>query len=154
WRVTTPALSVARWDLISTMATFPEAPIIPDGGVSPVRFETLAFPLWTFPAAVWFKRGDAIRPYRHGLSTGSLHACHDKTTGTVSGHHAAHEAAKYPEPLCLDFGVTVLGEIFKQRQGSQSFYIRAHHASLPLHASDMLAVRIQAIDGEGTYTPQ
>jgi hypothetical protein len=26
WRVTKLALSIARWDLISTMATFPEAP--------------------------------------------------------------------------------------------------------------------------------
>src|SRR5215831_14764590 len=27
WRVTSLALSIARWDLISTMATFPEAPL-------------------------------------------------------------------------------------------------------------------------------
>jgi hypothetical protein len=60
-------------------------PIIPDGGISPVRFETLAFPLWVFPAAVRFKRGDAIRPYRRGLSTGSLHACHDKTPALCPG---------------------------------------------------------------------
>jgi hypothetical protein len=86
-------------------------PIIPDGGISPVRFETLAFPLWAFPAAVRFKRGDAIRRYRPGMSTGSLHACHGEKPRHWSGHHAAHEAAKCPEPLCLDFGVTVIGEI-------------------------------------------
>src|SRR5215467_15162134 len=27
WRVTSLALSIARWNLISTMATFPEAPL-------------------------------------------------------------------------------------------------------------------------------
>src|SRR5712692_7197298 len=39
------------------------------------------------------------------------------------------------------------------RQGSRGFYVRAEHASLPPHASDMLAVRIQVIDGERTFTP-
>src|SRR5260370_36201918 len=37
-------------------------------------------------------------------------------------------------------------------QGSRGFYIRAYRASLPLHAPDMLSVRIQAIDGERTST--
>ena len=38
-------------------------------------------------------------------------------------------------------------------QGSRGFYIRAYRASLPPHAPDMLTVRIQAIDGTGTFTP-
>ena len=42
----------------------------------------------------------------------------------------------------LDFG-----------QGSRGFYVRAEHASFPPHASDMLAIRIQAIDGAGTCAP-
>jgi hypothetical protein len=37
-------------------------------------------------------------------------------------------------------------------QGSRGFYVRAKRASLPLHAPNMLAVRIQAIDGAGTFT--
>jgi hypothetical protein len=37
-------------------------------------------------------------------------------------------------------------------QGSRGFYIRAYRASLPLHAPDMLSVRIQAIDRERTST--
>jgi hypothetical protein len=37
-------------------------------------------------------------------------------------------------------------------QGSRDFYIRAERASLPLHAPNMLAVRIQAIDGTRTFT--
>ena len=37
-------------------------------------------------------------------------------------------------------------------QGSRGFYIRAHRALLPPHAPDMLTVRIQAIDGTGTFT--
>ena len=37
-------------------------------------------------------------------------------------------------------------------QSSRGFYIRAEHALLPQHAPDMLTVRIQAIDGVGTYT--
>jgi len=43
WRVTIPALSVARWDLISTLTDVSRGPpIIPDGRISQVRFETLA----------------------------------------------------------------------------------------------------------------
>ncbi len=37
-------------------------------------------------------------------------------------------------------------------QGSRGFYIRAYRASLPLHAPDMLPVRIQAIDRKRTST--
>ena len=36
--------------------------------------------------------------------------------------------------------------------GGRGFYIRAERASLPPHAPDMLAVRIQAIDGARTCT--
>jgi hypothetical protein len=39
-------------------------------------------------------------------------------------------------------------------QGSRNFYIRAERASLPPHAPDMLAVRIQVIDGARTFTLQ
>jgi hypothetical protein len=42
--------------------------------------------------------------------------------------------------------------LHKVLQGSRDFYIRAERASLPLHAPDMLAVRIQAIDGTRTST--
>src|SRR5712692_5749011 len=42
--------------------------------------------------------------------------------------------------------------LLKVPQGSRDFYIRAERASLPLHAPDMLAVRIQAIDGTRTST--
>src|SRR6266850_4890369 len=42
--------------------------------------------------------------------------------------------------------------LHKVPQGSRDFYIRAERASLPLHAPDMLAVRIQAIDGTRTST--
>src|SRR5215472_6960052 len=37
-------------------------------------------------------------------------------------------------------------------QGSWGFYVRAYCASLPPHTPDMLTVRIQAIDGTGTFT--
>src|SRR6201982_1341547 len=42
--------------------------------------------------------------------------------------------------------------LLKVPQGSRDFYIRAERASLPAHAPDMLAVRIQAIDGTRTST--
>src|SRR5882724_4991056 len=43
WRVTKPALSIASWVLISTMAyVFEGPPIMPDGRISQVRFEVLA----------------------------------------------------------------------------------------------------------------
>jgi hypothetical protein len=37
-------------------------------------------------------------------------------------------------------------------QGSRGFYVRAYRALLPPHAPDMLAARIQAIGGAGTFT--
>jgi hypothetical protein len=39
------------------------------------------------------------------------------------------------------------------RMAAETLYVRAEHASLPPHASDMLATRIQAIGGVGTCTP-
>ncbi len=41
-----------------------------------------------------------------------------------------------------------------QPQGSRGFYVRAHRASLPPLAPDMLVARIQAIGDTGTFTPQ
>jgi len=37
-------------------------------------------------------------------------------------------------------------------QGSPGFYVRAERASSPPHAPDILTVRIQAIDGTGTFS--
>src|SRR5271169_4629441 len=37
-------------------------------------------------------------------------------------------------------------------QGSRGFYVRAYRALLPSHAPDMLTVRVQVIDGTGTFT--
>src|SRR5438876_1675345 len=37
-------------------------------------------------------------------------------------------------------------------QGSRGFYVRAYRALLPPHAPDMITVRIQVIDGAGTFT--
>src|SRR6266516_6535900 len=37
-------------------------------------------------------------------------------------------------------------------QGSRGFYVRAYRALLPPHAPYMLTVRIQVIDGAGTFT--
>jgi hypothetical protein len=37
-------------------------------------------------------------------------------------------------------------------QGSRGFYAQAYRALLPPHAPDMLTVRIQVIDGTGTFT--
>ena len=52
WRVSTFALSVARWVHNSTLVTLPQAPpIIPGSRFSQVRFGTLAFLPWAFP--VW-----------------------------------------------------------------------------------------------------
>src|SRR5260370_16451264 len=61
-------------------------------------------------------------------------------------------------PLCSGLPVCSPSRSFPPlpyyRQGSQGFYVRAEHASLPSHASDMLAIRIQAIDGARTSTSQ
>ena len=39
-------------------------------------------------------------------------------------------------------------------QGSRDVYVRAEHASLPSHASDILSARLQAIGGTRTFTSQ
>src|SRR5215469_10027133 len=49
WRVTSLALSIARWDLISTMATFPEAPQGPSHNAYISESVTIHYrwsPLW------------------------------------------------------------------------------------------------------------
>src|SRR5216684_2243151 len=61
-------------------------------------------------------------------------------------------------PLCLGLRVCSSPRSFLPLrilpQGSRDFYIRAQCASLPPHTPDMLAVRIQAIDGARTFTLQ
>jgi hypothetical protein len=41
-----------------------------------------------------------------------------------------------------------------RRRAAEALNIRAEHASLPPHASDLLTIRTQAIDGVGTCTPR
>ena len=60
-------------------------------------------------------------------------------------------------PLCSGLRVCSPPRSFPplriQPQGGRGFDIRAERASLPPHAPDLLTVRIQAIDGTGTFTP-
>src|SRR5271170_1269792 len=61
--------------------------------------------------------------------------------------------AKCPESLCPVSVLPPTGETCTPSPArTLLLYIRAERASLPLHAPDMLAVRIQAIDGTRTST--
>ena len=75
-------------------------PIIPDGQISRVRFETLAF--FRRPSQVW--RGlnaGRIRPRHSGLPPASPPGLSWRCAGFYqAGRHTAKEAAKCPEPLC------------------------------------------------------
>ena len=58
-------------------------------------------------------------------------------------------------PLCSGLQVcSPPGRLYRcnYSAGQPGFYVRAYCASLPPHTPDMLTVRIQAIDGAGTYT--
>ena len=60
----------------------------------------------------------------------------------------AREPRLFPRPGERRPGPGVAGA----PQGSRGFYVRAYRALLPPHAPDMLTVRIQVIDGTGTFT--
>src|SRR6516162_5220963 len=90
--------------------TFPEAPpIITDGQISRVRFETLAF--FRRPSRVWrgFKRWSVYIP--------AILVCLQPRLLTVvalrrfyqAGRHTAEVAAKCPEPLCPTSVLPLLG---------------------------------------------
>src|SRR5215831_13214177 len=85
----------------STMAHDSRSPpIIPDGQISRVRFETLAFLPKAFPSLERFKRCSVYTPailvclQPHLLTIVALRRFYQ------AGRHSAEEAAKCPEPLC------------------------------------------------------
>ena len=74
WRVTIPALSIARWVHISTIAMFPQAPrVIPDGRFSRVQLATLTFPNEPSLLMPKLKRRLAYTPCTNGLPISSTH---------------------------------------------------------------------------------
>ena len=100
-RVTRLALSVARWDHNSAMATFSEAPL----SCRTAEFPRSGWKSWPFV-------GEPSHPQRR-LSAGSHTPRHAWFTrhfvpsptsavpSSVSGHRADHGTTKYPESLCL-----------------------------------------------------
>src|SRR5262252_4115385 len=76
-----PALSIAGRVHIPTMADVSRRPpIIPDGRISRVRFETLAFLPWAFPRLRGVYTLGCIRPRQPGLPTPSPRLnCHRDT---------------------------------------------------------------------------
>src|SRR5450631_3499673 len=101
WRVTSPALSVAGWVHSSTVATFPEAPpIIPDGRISQVRFETRL-------SAVGLSRYERLKrwfvyaPSIPGLPQASSPGQPERCAGFIKpATHTDEKTAKCPESLC------------------------------------------------------
>jgi len=75
-------------------------PIIPDGRVSRVRFETLAFPPWVFPSSPRVKRWLTYAPVSVVYPKPRSASCVGFIAGSVSGLRADDETAKCPESLC------------------------------------------------------
>ena len=74
---------------------------MPDGGISPVRFEALAFLPWTFPNEMKFKCWCTYAPSSLGLTTASTHLGIRLMAGSVPDHRADGEPTKCPESLRL-----------------------------------------------------
>jgi hypothetical protein len=74
-------------------------PIIPYGRISQVRFGTLAFPPWAFPAWRGLSAGSHT-PHFRGLPIASFHLMRQLIASSVSGCRAADETTKCPESLC------------------------------------------------------
>jgi hypothetical protein len=83
---------------------------MPDGRISQVRFEVLAFRRCAFPSATRFKRWYAYAPTAKGWLTAEYHLLRRRIPGSVPGHRADHGTPKYPESLCLIIGVTFIRE--------------------------------------------
>ena len=103
WRVTCPALSVARRGPISTIATFPEAPLfIPDGRISRVRLATLACPLAGLPDGDEAQALARIRPCRRRFARGLAPQSAPTRPGSKSGCRTRprnRQAPRAPSPL-------------------------------------------------------
>ena len=75
-------------------------PIIPDGRVSRVRFETLACLPWVFPSSPRVKRWFTCAPVSVVYPQPRSASCAGFIAGSVSGRRADDETAKCPESLC------------------------------------------------------
>ncbi len=91
--------------------------------------ETSAFPK--------FKTGRRQQSPYSGFSTGFITGL-QSFANVQAPRFARHPDHSYPH---------------ENKRGSDGFYIRAEHESLPSRASDMLTARIGQIDGVGTCTP-
>jgi hypothetical protein len=74
--------------------------MIPDGQISRVRFETLAFHLCAFPASARFKRWFAYTPTSVVCPQPRSTPYDGENTGSESGGRVDDETAKCPESLC------------------------------------------------------
>src|SRR2546429_5792625 len=109
---------------------------------------TPAVPLSAF---AWFFPSVIGLPLNGG--TGAASAIVPRTRLFAEQHFVAAAS-----PLCSGLRVCLppgsLLPLQVPLQGSGGVYVRAERASLPLHASDMLSARLQAIGGARTLTSQ
>jgi hypothetical protein len=75
---------------------------MPDGRISQVRFESLAFLPWSYPASERLKRWFAYTPTLRGLPTVSLHHMCRLNAGSESDRRTDDGTAKCPESLIVD----------------------------------------------------
>jgi len=76
--------------------------------------------------------------------------CPTKTTSRRPVFRGCRYSFMFRPPSLLSPQIVPTAAILPQ--GSRGFYVRAYRALLPPHAPDMLTVRIQVIDGTGTFT--
>src|SRR3984957_1124961 len=82
--------------------------------------------------------------------TGRLPQFLANTTFREAGFRGCRQFFMFRPPSLLVSQIVPTAAVLPQ--GSRDFYFRAERASLPLHAPDMLTVRIQVIDGTRTFT--
>jgi hypothetical protein len=105
----------------------------------PRRFHKVLLPVSSSVASAFPKK-----------ETGRLPQFLANTTFREAGFRGCRYFFMFRPPSLLVSQIVPTAAILPQ--GSRDFYFRAERASLPLHAPDMLTVRIQVIDGTRTFT--
>jgi len=105
----------------------------------PRRFHKVLLPVSSSVASAFPQEGNG--------SASAVSREHDFPRGRISGLQIF---LMFRPPSFLVSQIVPTAAVLPQ--GSRDFYFRAERASLPLHAPDMLTVRIQVIDGTRTFT--
>ena len=102
--------------------------------------------------ARYFPLGVGLPPF---LTRSALHNNpHNDFRAELGFRGCSHSLMFRPPGLLATQVVPTAGLASRPAQGSRDFYVHAELGSLPPRAVDMLTVRIEQIDGRGTFTLQ